>query len=95
MKMTDTMSKAAIWELLAEEAVELAHAAQKMARLLRGENPLAPDMTKDQIFQNVVEEFNDVLIETDILDVRFVPELYEKKLERFTERYKDFEMEDK
>lgn len=95
MEMKDALSKAAIWELLAEEAIELAHAAQKMARLLRGENPLAPGMTKDQIFQNVVEEFNDVLIETDILDVRFVPELYGKKLERFAERCKNIKMEDK
>lgn len=36
-------SEASLYEQLAEEAVELAHAAQKIARYLRGEQPLADD----------------------------------------------------
>lgn len=95
MEMKKVLSEADIWELMAEEAVELAHAAQKMGQLLRGENPLAPGMTKDEIFQMAIQKFNDLLIEIDILEINFIPELYRKKLECFSERYKNFEMEDK
>lgn len=37
--MIEVIGEAATYELLAEECIELAHAALKMARVKRGENP--------------------------------------------------------
>lgn len=88
------MSEPALWELLAEEAVELAHAALKMSRYLRRENPVSPDLTRSEIFKKVEEEFNDLLIETDMLGVKFDPNMYGYKLERFEERCKNMKTED-
>lgn len=93
--MKDVMSEAAIWEMMAEEATELSHVAQKMGRLLRGENPVSPELTKEILFARAMEEFNDLLIETDILEVKFDPFLYGEKLQRFSDRCKNIEMEDK
>ena len=39
MEIDQKVSEAGRYEQLAEEAVELAHAAMKKARILRGENP--------------------------------------------------------
>lgn len=58
MKTPLDLSQPALYEQLAEEAIELAHAAQKMARKLRGENPTP--VTEHFIFHNLVEEFTDV-----------------------------------
>ena len=54
----DHISEAAMYEQLAEECTELAQAALKMARKLRGENPTP--RTKQSILLNVVEEISDV-----------------------------------
>lgn len=39
ISILDAIGEPAMYEMLAEEATELAHAAQKMARILRGEKP--------------------------------------------------------
>lgn len=52
-------------ELLAEEAVELAHAALKKARILRGENPTP--MTLADVDSNLEEEYSDVLLVSRIV----------------------------
>lgn len=54
------LSVPAILEQLAEEAAELAQAALKYARILRGENPTP--VTKTDALQNLIEEKGDVLI---------------------------------
>lgn len=59
-------------ELCAEECVELAHAALKMARKLRGENPTPKSM--DDIIECLTEELGDVQINIDkILEYGIVP----------------------
>ena len=50
ISILDAIGVPAMYEMLAEEATELAHAAQKMARIQRGENPTP-----------VTEEFTDVI----------------------------------
>ena len=50
---------AACYEALAEECMELAHAALKIARVLRGDNPVG---NSDLNYQNVLEEeYTDVV----------------------------------
>lgn len=76
--------EAALYEQFAEECAELAQAALKMARCLRGENPTP--MTEEQIRHNLVEETSDVHLVSRILDIK--PDLYtvSAKLARWYER---------
>ena len=55
-------SPASRYEMLAEEATELAHAAQKCARVMRGEQPVSEDLGPVEIFENLKEEIADVLL---------------------------------
>lgn len=80
-------------ELCAEEAVELAHAALKMARKLRGENPTPKSM--DDIIECLTEELGDVQINIDkILEYGIVPKadvdaVKEFKRKRWEERLRE------
>ena len=80
-------------ELCAEEAVELAHAALKMARKLRGENPTPKSM--DDILEDLTEELGDVQINIDkILEYGIVPKkdvdaVKEFKRKRWEERLRE------
>lgn len=40
-------------EMLAEEATELAHAAQKYARMMRGEQPVSEDLGQVLVLANL------------------------------------------
>lgn len=80
-------------ELCAEECVELAHAALKMARKLRGENPTPKSM--DDILEDLTEELGDVQINIDkILEYGIVPKkdvdaVKEFKRKRWEERLRE------
>lgn len=78
------LSKAALYEQLAEECVELAHACQKKARLLRGENPTP--LTKSDIDAMVDEEYTDVCLVAHLLYLHVDNKIYRSKLERWAER---------
>lgn len=54
------MPRAALYEMLAEEATELAQASLKMARAIRGENPTP--VTCMDAFNSLQEEWNDVYL---------------------------------
>lgn len=58
-------SEASRYEQIAEEAVELAHAAQKIARYLRGEQPVADDFDLEKTKENLIEEYADVSLAVD------------------------------
>lgn len=80
----DKIGEAAMLEQLAEECCELGQAALKMARIIRKENPTPVPL--DEAKENILEEFNDVLmcsaelgLETDVKQMTY-------KLERFLER---------
>lgn len=64
-EIREALPEAALYESLGEEAAELAHAALKLARRLRGDNPtpvLLPDARA-----NVREEYTDVRLVAEVL----------------------------
>lgn len=58
--ITKEIGVAALYENLAEEAIELAHAALKTARALRNENPTP--ITTNEADNHVLEELQDVYL---------------------------------
>lgn len=64
MNIMEEIGAPAVFEQTAEECIELAHTCLKMARKMRGENPVRKDY--DEIFKNLVEEIADV---TNCLDI--------------------------
>lgn len=77
--------KPALYEQLAEEAVELAHAALKYARVLRGESPTP--VTELQAEIAVRQEFNDLLTVSLVTSAASQDGiLVEHKLARWRER---------
>ena len=59
MDIIKEIGEAAALEQLAEECAELGHAALKMARIIRGENPTP--RTRAEVLEELSEEANDVL----------------------------------
>ena len=78
------MLPAALYEQLAEECVELAHAALKTARVLRGEN--YTPRTMRECMGMMQEETNDVHLVARVLGLKPDPEMVRHKLERWYER---------
>lgn len=62
----DRIGEAAAWEQLAEEADEVAQAAMKCARIIRGENPAR--MTYEEARRKVTEELADFDNSRGVLD---------------------------
>ncbi len=90
MKTTDlveNIGEAAMYEQLAEECVELAHACLKKARKLRGENPTPMEIEK--IDENVIEEYTDVRLVSSLLAIDVDLPLYREKFDRWWERLID------
>ena len=79
-----TLSEAALYEQLAEECIELAHACQKKARLLRGENPTP--LTINDVNGMVDEEYADVTLVCRLLGLVLDRDIYYKKLDRWADR---------
>lgn len=78
------ISQEALLEMLAEEATELAKAALKLARIHRCENPTP--VSSDQATSELLEEWSDVLLCGDILQLLNYPAMTEMKLERWKRR---------
>lgn len=74
------IGEAAEYELLAEEGAELAKAALKVARIIRGENPTP--ITMDEAMANLVEEYTDVFIVSKDLNLNIDLETMAKKVQR-------------
>lgn len=85
--MIEVIGEAATYELLAEECIELAHAALKMARVKRGENPTPA--TEEKVKKSIVEDWMDVNICAEDLDLPLNLDIYEEKTERFKRRCAD------
>jgi len=87
------LSRSAILENLAEECAELAHAALKEARRLRGENPTPA--TAEECRTALAEEAADVTnmiglaIEMGSIDKTEVACLMAEKMARFVKRLKE------
>lgn len=67
----DTIGEPAAVEMIAEEASELAAAASKLARILRGENPARMDTVT--AWNEVLDEINDVFNAIDVLGAGAAP----------------------
>lgn len=78
------ISEAAKYEQLAEEATELAHAALKMARVKRGENPTPVSL--DDCLHNLYEESAQVEACKAALCIYDDDELIKKSLSRWAKR---------
>lgn len=77
-----------LYEQLAEEAAELAQAANKMARVLRGTNPTPK--TEEEARSSLIEEYTDVVnVGTNILDIRPDWLLGDYKLYRWKKRLEE------
>lgn len=85
--MIEKIGAAAMLEQLAEEATELAHAAFKLARIERGENPTP--VLKEDAMDHLIEEYTDVVQCAEELSL--VPNREQIKLKkmRFEERWKE------
>lgn len=85
--MIEKIGAAAMLEQLAEEATELAHAALKLARIERGENPTP--VLKEDAMDHLIEEYTDVVQCAE--ELRLVPNREQIKLKkmRFEERWKE------
>ena len=92
-KLTDirhTIGDAAMYEQLAEECMELAHACLKKARKLRGDN-FTPK-TFEEIDENLKEELADVTLCMTVVNVMAFEDLLEiedrenYKIDRWYER---------
>lgn len=86
----DAVPIPALYEQLAEECTELAHAALKMARVMRAENPTPVSL--DRALSNLYEEASDVHTVSKILNLRPDPHIVTEKLNRWYDR---IEQEDK
>lgn len=84
------LSESARLEQLAEEASELAHAALKLARILRGENPTP--MPEEAARKNLTEEIADVMVTVDsLMDTRMLRDIgthCTEKKDRWEQRLK-------
>lgn len=80
---------APLYEMLAEEATELAHASLKMARAYRGENPTP--VTCMEAYKNLQEEWNDLCLVARVLSVTTDYVYMKHKAERWIERLKEQE----
>lgn len=80
------ISDASLYDQLAEEATELAHACLKMARKLRNENPTP--MTMADIDSYVIEEYTDVVLCAMILKLYPNNEMISFKQKRWNSRLK-------
>lgn len=79
--------EAALYEQLAEECVELAHAALKLARVKRGENPTP--VSAEEAMGAVMEEYTDVRLVAYVLEMGWDIEMFERKLLRWHERLRE------
>ena len=80
----NAVPSAALYEQLAEECAELAHAALKVAREMRNENPTPLQM--QDLLDEVAEEATDVHVVAAVLGLKIRPEYKRFKLERWAHR---------
>lgn len=89
----DNVSYPARLEQLAEEASELAHAALKLSRIIRGESPTPTSQQK--AYEKLEEEFSDVTLMAYLCDLEASDSYMEYKAERFEKRIEAHNMEQK
>lgn len=86
-QIRELVTTPAILEQMAEECSELCQALLKKARRLRGEN--YTPMTLNEIDRNIIEEFTDVIVCANTLNLSIDNDLYFEKLQRWVNRNED------
>ena len=84
--ITTRVTGAALYEQMAEEAAELAHAALKLSRIARGENPTPTTLC--EAMEHLVEELSDLALILEVAGQQPDPEQMDKKLARWVARLK-------
>ncbi len=79
-----SIGNAALYEQMAEECTELAQALLKKARKLRGDNPTP--RTMEEIDASIEEEYTDVCICSDMLNINVNNNIYDAKVLRWAGR---------
>lgn len=82
----DYLGEAALYEQMAEECTELAQALLKKSRKLRGNNPTPLSM--GEIDFHIEEEYTDVSMCAELLDIDVNFAIYNSKLSRWEDRIK-------
>lgn len=82
--MPNRLSTECLLEQLAEECSELAQAALKKSRILRGENPTPKTMIEAEA--DITEELTDVKLVCDLLDLKPDNYMYKYKSRRWKDR---------
>ena len=83
----DTIGEPAMYEQLAEECTELSHACQKLARILRGENPTPA--RSEVVAKSINEELVDVILVASEIGLVVDNELMAQKRNRWRERLEE------
>lgn len=86
------MTRASLYEMLAEEATELAQASLKMARIIREENPTPVDPL--DAWKSIEEEWNDLYLVNRVLSLTTDYVSMKHKADRWIERLKKREAKD-
>lgn len=89
----EKIGEAAMLEQLAEESTELAKAALKKARIIRGENPTP--ISLDDANDNLQEEYTDVMICAEELGLEKDQMIEDYKHHRFKIRWMEKELTEK
>lgn len=89
--MIDKIGEAAMYEQLAEECCELAQAALKRSRELRGDN--LPRCSHEEVMAHLEEEVADVWLCIRELDLKIDGSIVMQKEERFLKGWEKFQNE--
>ena len=89
----EKIGEAAVYEQLAEEAAELAQAALKVSRILRGENPTP--VTLEEAKDHLIEELTDVYVCCAELRIDYDHDIFDSKVRRWMSRIEAAEREKK
>lgn len=95
MTFPSDLPRASLWEMLAEEAVELAHEAQKIARFMRGDNPLGSNLDAIIHISKAYEEYNDLMNVAQLLDLSINKKYADAKMKRWISRLNDPDLKSK
>lgn len=85
--VTNAVPMVALFDQLAEESAELAKAAIKVARVVRGEN--RTPVTRYEAMKNVMEELADLAVVLDVLELEPDRQVMKYKLKRWVERLQE------
>lgn len=79
-----TLPRQVLFLQMAEEAAELSAACSKVARILDGQNPAGK--TLPEAVLSVMEEFTDVTLAAEAVQVEAMGEIRDRKLARWVDR---------